>query len=184
VLQSHFSPQQRLRYLCQDEMRLGLMFDQGRVITAPGVKPIASEEWIRQSFWLYGVVDPLAGWQFCQDYPHLNSTHFQCFIDAVSLQLGDDQAIIQLDQAKAHQALALQWPDNLFPILQPPYSPELNPIERFWQHIRFLLQHESFTTLAHLRKLTYQVLDSLSSAQIASLTSYDFILEALFCAAL
>lgn len=184
MLQTHFSPQQRLRYLCQDEMRLGLIYDQGRVITTRGVKPIALEQWTRESFWLYGVIDPLQGWQFCQEYAHLNSAYFQDFIDALSVQLGDDKAIIQLDQAKAHQALSLRWPENLFPVLQPPYSPELNPIERFWQHIRYLLRHEAWTSLEQLRTVVRQCLNSLTSAQIASLTSYDFILEALFCAAL
>lgn len=165
-------------------MRVGLITDSGRVITAPGIKPMVAQPWTRDSFWLYGVIDPLQGWQFCQEYPHLNSTHFQSFIDALSAQLGDDKAIIQLDQAKAHQALALRWPENLFPILQPPYSPELNPIERFWQQIRALLKHEQFSTLTQLRTSVWESLKSLTSAQIASLTSYNFILEALFCAAL
>lgn len=164
-------------------MRLGLIADSGRVITATGVKPIAPQLWTRDNFWLYGVVDPLQGWQFTQEYPHLNSAHFQSFIDAVSQQLGSDMALMQMDQAKAHQAKALRWPDNLIPVMQPPYSPELNPIERFWQHIRYLLKHERVTCITQLRAHANQILDSLSSQQIASLTSYDFILEALFYAA-
>ena len=54
---------------------------------------------------------------FVQEYQHLNSEHFQSFLDALSLALGDDIALIQLDWAKAHQALALNWeriPDSRF----------------------------------------------------------------------
>ena len=40
---------------------------------------------------------------------------FQEFIDALSHQLGDDIALIQLDQAGAHVTSALHWPDNLIP---------------------------------------------------------------------
>ena len=63
----------RLRYFCQDETRLGLKTETGRVITARGVKPIVSVQWPREAFWLYGVVEPLTGWHFCQEYPHLDS---------------------------------------------------------------------------------------------------------------
>jgi len=116
-------------------------------MTATGVKPIALEQWSCESFWLYGVVDPLLGWQFCQEYPQLNSTHFQSFIDAVSQQLGRERAVLQLNRAKAHQALALRWPDNLIPVLQPPYSPELNPIER---QVAPSTQNQAFSALLFL----------------------------------
>ena len=93
---------QRLRYLCQDETRLGLKTETGKVIMAFGVKPYAPVLWKRDNFWLYGVVEPLSGWHFCQEYDRLNTQRFQEFIDALSHQLGDDIALIQLDQAGAH----------------------------------------------------------------------------------
>ena len=84
---------QRLRYLCQDETRLGLKTETGKVIMAFGVKPIAPVLWKRDNFWLYGVVEPLSGWHFCQEYDRLNTQRFQEFIDALSHQLGDDIAL-------------------------------------------------------------------------------------------
>jgi len=38
---SQFGEGKRLRYLCQDETRLGLKTIAGRLITATGVKPLA-----------------------------------------------------------------------------------------------------------------------------------------------
>lgn len=38
-----------------------------------GVKPIAPVLWKRDNFWLYGVVEPLSGWHFCQEYVSLNT---------------------------------------------------------------------------------------------------------------
>jgi hypothetical protein len=173
-----------VRYLCQDEMRVGLMSQRGRVITSRGVKPIAMEQYVRENFWLYGVVEPLSGWHLCQEYPHLNGMHFQRFLDAVSKALGDELAVMQMDQAQAHRAKALIWPENLIPIFQPPYSPELNPAERFWQHLKSPLKGQCFETLDQLRRQLWDRIESLSAEAIASLTGYDFILEALFCAAL
>lgn len=91
-----FGKGKRLRYLCQDETRLGLKTETGKVIMAFGVKPIAPVLWKRDNFWLYGVVEPLSGWHFCQEYDRLNTQRFQEFIDALSHQLGDDIALIQL----------------------------------------------------------------------------------------
>lgn len=184
LLQSYFGEGKRLRYLCQDESRLGLKTETGKVITAPGVKPVVPVQWQRDNFWLYGVVEPLSGWQLMQEYKHLNTEHFQQFINAVSQQLGDDMAIIQLDGAGAHVTSALKWPENLIPIVQPPHSPELNPIERVWQFIKAQLKGQTFATLDQLRQRLTQVLHQLTPQRIISLSSYAFILEALFCAAL
>ncbi len=165
-------------------MRLGLKTESGRVITARGVKPNVKVEWKRENFWVYGVVEPLSGWHFEQEYAHLNSEQFQHFIDALSTALGDDIAVMQLDQAKAHQAQSLRWAENIIPILQPAHSPELNPQERFWQYLKAQLKGEHFTSLTQLRQRLNQILEELTPEQVASLTSYDFILEALFYAAL
>jgi hypothetical protein len=178
-----FGKGQRLRYICQDETRLGLKSETGKVIMAFGVKPIAPVLWKRDNFWLYGVVEPLSGWHFCQEYDRLNTEKFQQFIDALSHQLGDDIALIQLDRAGAHVTSALQWPDNLIPVCQPPHSPELNPIERVWQFIKQQFKGEVFETLAQLRERLHQVLQQITTEEICSLSSYHFILEALFYAA-
>lgn len=114
----------------------------------------------------------------------LIASNFLAFLDALSIQLGEDIALIQLDQAKAHQALSLHWHENLIPILQPAHSPQLNPIERLWQFLKAQLQGENFANLSALKARIQKLLDELMPEQIASLTSYDFILEALFYAAI
>lgn len=74
--------------------------------------------------------------------------------------------------------------DNLIPVFQPAHSPELNPIERLWQFLKQQIRGENFATLAQLRDRLQHELKILTAEQVASLTSYDFILEALFYAAL
>ena len=65
---------------------------------------------------------------------------------------------------------------------QPSHSPELNPIERVWEYIKHQLVGEVFTTLGQLRERLQQVLENITPEQIRSLSSYNFILEALFYA--
>ena len=94
------------------------------------------------------------------------------------------QAVIQFDQGSFHKAKALDYPDNIIPIFQPPHSPELNPIERVWEFLKSKLQWENCQTLTQLRQKLADVLEAITPEEIASLTSYDFIFEALFGAAL
>ena len=64
--------------------------------------------------------------------------------DVVNLflkELGDEvpkghHAILVLDGAGYHQSKGLQIPSNISLRHLPPYSPELNPIERLWKHIK------------------------------------------------
>lgn len=101
TLQRMFGQGKRLRYLCEDETRVGLKSETGRVITSRGVKPMAAVQWKRDNYWIYGVVEPLTGWHFTQEYQRLDSEQFQAFLDALSVQLGEDIALIQLDQASS-----------------------------------------------------------------------------------
>lgn len=183
TFQKLFGQSKRLRYLCQDETRLGLKTETGKLITAFGVKPVAPMLWKRDNFWLYGVVEPFSGWHFCQEYAHLNTECFQQFIDTLGARLGEDIALLQMDKAGAHVTNKLRWQDYLIPVCQPAHSPELNPIERVWEFIKQQLTGEVFTTLQQLRDRLQQVIEKITPEQICSLSSYNFILEALFYAA-
>ncbi|WP_309245660.1 IS630 family transposase [Desmonostoc muscorum] len=182
-LEKHLAPGKCIHYLCQDETRVGLKTLTGKVITAPGVKPTVAVKWERENFWIYGAIEPLTGQHFQQEYPQLNGDYFQQFLDWLSQQLGSDYAILQIDQAPAHISSAINWPENIIPLLQPPHAPELNPIERLWQFLKKSLKNELFSDLQDLRTRLQQLFEQLTSEQVISISSYNFILEALFYAA-
>ncbi|MBM0745336.1 transposase (plasmid) [Phormidium sp. CLA17] len=64
-------------------------------------------------------------------------------------------------------------------VFQPPYCPELNPIERLWEHLKADLKWAAFKTLDQLQSRVDQLLAQLTPQVIASLTGYPFILNAL-----
>jgi transposase len=78
-----------------------------------------------------------------------------------------------------HTNKNLQIPDNIILLFQPSYSPELNPIERLWQHLKADFKWASFKTLEQLQTKLDQSLDDLTPEIIASVTGYNFILDAL-----
>ena len=173
----------QLRYIAEDETRIGRKTETKRVITSRGVKPKMKVQWPREAFWLYGVVEPLTGWQWTQEYRQLNQTNFQAFLNELSLQLGSTVAVMQMDRAPAHRAQAIEWPENIIPIFQPPHSPELNPIERLWQFLKRLWKGENFASLDALRQRVNHELQQLTTEQVQSLTSFNFILDPLLQAA-
>ncbi|MHC5717438.1 MAG: IS630 family transposase [Nostoc sp.] len=189
-LEKHLAQGKCVHFLCQDETRLGLKTLTGKVITASGVKPTVPVKWVRENFWIYGAIEPLTGQHFQQEYPKLNGDYFQEFLDWLSQQLGGDYAILQIDQAPAHISGAINWPENIIPLLQPPHSPELNPIERLWQFLKKSLKNELFSSLQDLRvgvarrrHRVQQLFEQLTFDEVISISSYNFILEALFYAA-
>jgi hypothetical protein len=162
---------------------MGTKTETGKVITAKGTKPRVEVKWGRENFWIYGAIAPLSGVHFLHEYEALNGACFQAFLDWLSQQLGDDYAVLQMDRAPAHMSLEIRWPENIIPLAQPPHAPELNPIERFWQSFKRTFKNKCFSSLQTLREYVQEVLDQITCEQVISVSSYDFILEALFYAA-
>lgn len=168
-----------LRYWSQDESRFGLKTITRRVLTALGIKPIGPVQWNFQSFYLYGAVEPSSGESFFLEFPYLNTECFQIFLNEFSKAYPSSLNVIQLDRGRFHSAQKLVIPDNIVLLFQPPYSPDVNPIERVWQMMKNKLCWLNLKNLDELRKKVDEIVLSLLPSEIASLTSFDFILAAL-----
>jgi transposase len=173
------SPALPLRYWSQDESRLGLKTITRSVLTALGVKPIGPIQWNYQSFYVYGAVEPLTGDSFFLEFSHLDADCFQIFLDQFAQAYPHNLNVIQLDNGRFHLAKKLQIPQNVVLLFQPPYSPDVNPIERVWQFMKDKLRWLNLKSLEELRRTVDEIIQSVTPSQLASLTSFDFILTAL-----
>lgn len=167
-----------IRYFAQDESRFGLKTLLGRLITACGVKPIGAWQWLFQAFWVYGAVEPTTGSSFFWQFSHVDTDCYQRFLNEFSQQYSESLNILQVDHGRFHKSQHLVVPDNIILLFQPPYCPELNPIERLWQHLKASLKWASFKTLEQLQTKVDQLLAELTPEVVASLTGYPFIREA------
>jgi len=80
-----------------------------------------------------GTVCPRTGEFFAIEATHVCPEMFQIFIDeaAKSITPARKRTILILDNASWHKKKSLNW--HFFePLYLPPYSPDLNPIERLW----------------------------------------------------
>ncbi|WP_445305641.1 transposase [Microcoleus sp. herbarium2] len=84
-----------------------------------------------------------------------------------------------MDNGKFHQSSSVKIPDNILLIFQPPYSPELNPIERIWSHIKQELGWKIYKNLDGLKEKFGAFLEKLSTEEIASIAGWDYILSPL-----
>jgi hypothetical protein len=168
-----------IRYFAQDESRFGLKTIIGRLITACGVKPIGQWQWIFKAFWLYGAVEPATGESFFLQFSHVDTQCYQRFLDEFAKAYPDSLNILQVDNGRFHKGKDLIVPENIILLFQPPYCPELNPIERLWEHLKADLKWASFKTLDQLEVKVDQLLAKVTPEVITSLTGYAFIVDAL-----
>lgn len=136
-------------------------------------------QWQYKTFYLYGVVEPRSGESFFFEFCHLDTICFEKFLELFSQAYPEDLHIIQVDNGSFHSSLQLHLPDNIILLFQPSHSPQLNPIERLWEEIKEKLSWELFDNLEALRVAVENILAKLSQKVIASVTGWDFILEAL-----
>ena len=68
--------------------------------------------------------------------PALDSVCMSVFLEGLSKVAAESLNVVVLDNAPAHIARGLVVAENIVLLALPPYSPELNPVERLWLAIR------------------------------------------------
>ena len=177
--QAQVEKYQQVRYWCGDESRIGLITLWARKLTGRGVQPVGLEQWCFDYIWLYGLVEPRSGDSFLAEFSHVDGVCFQEYLHWFSQAYPEQLHLIQLDNGRLHTWSELELPDNVILVFQPPYTPQVNPIERLWKEIKKHLKWDLFDQLEQLRQKLSQVLLQLTPSTIASVTGWDFILDAL-----
>ena len=91
---------------------------------------------VRQN--VVGAVNPATGQLVSLIVPHCDSDVFQLFLDVMAREVPERKGrttMLVLDNASWHKANGLNW-YHIQPLYLPPYSPDFNPIERLWQHLK------------------------------------------------
>ena len=178
-IKEKWGQEQKICYWCQDETRLGFRTELGRKITLKGVKPEQLLQWHYEYYYIYGLISPINGNSFFYEFSHFNSDCFGKYLEEFSREYPDDVHIIQLDNAPCHQAKTLSIPSNIILLFQPPYCPELNPIERLWLYLKQQIKNEWLNDLDSLKVKVAKVLNALQQEFISSLAGWDYIVNAL-----
>jgi DDE superfamily endonuclease len=110
--------------------------------------------------------------------PALNTQGFQLFLDHFTATDPVSFPLLLLDNGAFPKARALRLPPNLGLVFFPPYTPELNPIERLWRDLKDRLAQYHPASLADLSELLCRRLKHYSAATLRSLTGFPYLLSA------
>jgi transposase len=163
----------------QDEIRLGLRENLGRKITSKGVKPLGKQQPRYEYRYLYGLLNPVSGQRLMVEAEAMQTAFFQFTLNELANTNPLFLKVVLLDNAAIHKAKALKIPANIFLCFLPPYNPELNPTERFWEAVRRPLKNRYFQTLEEMQVAVRQTVDSFSNEEIRSLTFFPYLQQAL-----
>jgi len=87
--------------------------------------------------YLFAAVEPATGADVALVLPEATTAAMNLFLAEFAAGLsGDVHAVLVLDRAGWHGAKALAIPPKVTLVPLPAYSPELNPVERVWLHLR------------------------------------------------
>jgi len=158
----------------EDEMRIGTRTDLGRKWSPRGVRPTGRQKIGYQYLYLYVTVKPFTGEMFACFLPRLDKECFNLFVEQRSKELSEKTLMI-VDGAGAHRLSENRQQLELSKL--PPYSPELNPVERLFQELRRRLKFRVFETLDEAENYVSQALQEFfkNAEQVKSLTLYPYI---------
>lgn len=162
-------------------------FDEGRF----GFQPVTGRRWARkgerpvvvvrpgyQNFYVYSAVSPLTGEGISLFLPWVNTEMMSMFLDHLSKVLGERRGILIMDQAGWHVSEKVHVPDNIKIVFLPPYSPELNPVERLWQWLkRHSLRNRCHQDLEAIMDAVQACLQAATPSFIKSLCRCGYLLQ-------
>jgi len=122
--------------MAQDEARFGRICEPRRCWAPAGIRPHTPKQAIRQAVYAFAAIAPNLGKLVALVLPSADTDMMTLFLQQVSQEFADSFIVMQVDQAGWHRSRELHIPENIRLIFQPPYSPELNPVEHLWDELR------------------------------------------------
>ena len=148
-----------MRVFAQDEARFGLISWHKRRYCPKGLRP---PRVVRRKYkwtWFYAALEPMTGESFCLYLPSLDGDCFEVFLRELAKSYPDDIIVLVTDKAPAHIKTDIVIPHNLILFHFPPYSPELNPVERCFEEFRRALANKLFDSVDHMHQALTEVLE-------------------------
>jgi transposase len=162
-----------------------MFFDEGRFGTMTSIKRKWSlkgskcEVKIKQgykNFYVYSSVCPESGEIFSLYLPEVNTVMMNIYLEELSRNFSREKLILIMDCAGWHKSKDLKVPDNIEIEYLPPYSPELNPVERLWKWLKNNTIHNRiFEKLEDIMASLTDELKALTREKIMSLCRCSYL---------
>jgi transposase len=131
--------------------------------------------------YLYAAVDPATGESFCLYLPGMDGGCLETFLKHLGKAYADHRLVVVLDGAPSHTSKKIELPGNVSLLALPAYSPELNPVERWFQEFRRTLSNRIFETVELLQEALTKTLEAYwqEPRRLQGLTGFSWWIEAI-----
>ena len=158
-----------------DESRFGTHSKLGHGWFEKGKRSAVQIKLGFKNFYIYSAVSPKDGDSFSLIAPYVNTDIMNIYLDKLSEHLGKKTALVVMDGASWHRSKMLKAPSNINILLLPPYSPELNPVERLWHYAKSkLIKNQIYESLEELEDKVCAFLCALDEATIQSVCNFNY----------
>jgi transposase len=167
--------------LAFDEARFGLINWHKKRYCPKGFRPPYVVQRAYEWTYLYAAVDPTTGESFCVYLPGLDGSCLEAFLKRLAQAYADHRLVVVLDGAPSHTSKEIELPEDVSLLPLPSYSPELNPVERWFQEFRRTLANKVFETIGSLQEALTRTLEPYwdEPARLRSLTGFAWWTEAI-----
>lgn len=149
------------RVVAFDEGRFGLKGWFRRRWCTFGHRPPWIVEDRDESVWVSRAITPNRGECGCLWLPHVDTLCLNVFLEARREEWLGERIGVVLDGSGSHRSNKVVWPAGIVPLLLPPYSPELDPAEQVFRHLRKRLANTRFATRGDLEETLMQEMERL-----------------------
>lgn len=159
-------------------MRYGLISNYRRSWSPIGTRTIIDNQQAFSNRYLFSAVAPLSGDSFhLMGFAENNSMSVALFFDELEKYYPDKDIVMVFDNGPSHRPKIVRERKRIICIFLPPYSPELNPTERFFEEIRKATANQMFKTLIEQEKVIEEAVKTLSlnEEKMKQLIGYDWI---------
>jgi transposase len=131
-----------------DEMRYGLISNYRRSWSPVGIRTIIDNQQQFSNRYLFSAVAPLSGESFhLMGFEENTSYAVSIFFNELEKNYPDKNIVVVFDHAPSHRPKIVRERERVTCIFLPPYSPELNPAERFFEEVRKSTANQIFKTI-------------------------------------
>ena len=161
-------------------MRYGLISNYLRSWSPAGIRTIIDNQQSFSNRYLFSAVAPLSGDSFhLMGFEENTSSLVALFLNELEKHYPDKHIIVVFDNAGSHQPKIVRERARMTCVFLPPYSPELNPTERFFEEIRKATANQIFETLDTQEAVIEKTVKLLSGDEekMKRLVGYEWIIK-------
>lgn len=159
-------------------MRYGLISNFRRSWSKVGERTIIDKQQSFENRYLFSAVAPLSGKSFhLSGIDGFDAEAANTFLLELKKQYPKTTVVLVWDNAPCHRPKVHREIPGLIVLFLPPYSPELNPAERFFEELRKATSNQIFKTIEDQEKAIEEKLNILAdnAGAMKQLLGYEWI---------